>query len=71
VLSRMVGRILLVTVLWMSLIGFLGVLNSHPVSFAIAAEQVIQNRLYQAFLIMAMVFSARLILFRLGDRDVQ
>lgn len=71
VLSRMVGRILLVTVLWMSFIGFLRVLNSDPVSFAIAAEQVVQNRLYQAFLIIAMVFSVRLILFRLGDRDIQ
>jgi ubiquinone biosynthesis protein len=71
VLSRMVGRILLVTVLWMSIIGFLQVLIGDPVSLSIAGEQVIQNRFYQAFLIIALVFSARLILFRMGDRDIQ
>jgi ubiquinone biosynthesis protein len=70
VLSRMVGRILLITVLWMSVIGILDVLNGVPVSFTIAIEQVVQNRLYQGFLVIAMVFSARLILFRLRDSDI-
>jgi hypothetical protein len=70
VISRMVGRILLITVLWMSIVGLLHVLTGNPVSLSIAIEQVTQNRLYQAFLIIAMVFSMRLILFRLSDRDL-
>lgn len=69
VLSRMAGRILLITVLWMSVIGFIYVSNGEPISLSIAVEQVVQNRLYQAFVIITIVFSARLILFRLGDRD--
>ena len=71
VLSRMAGRILFVTVLCMSLIGIFSFLAGSPISFVNAVEQVIQNRLYQVFLFFAVVFSTRLILFRLRDRDVQ
>ncbi|PKN94082.1 MAG: hypothetical protein CVU44_06670 [Chloroflexi bacterium HGW-Chloroflexi-6] len=70
VLSRMAGRILFVTVLCMSLIGALHFLAGSPISFVGAVEQVIQNRLYQLFLLFAVVFSMRLILFRLRDRDI-
>lgn len=70
VLSRMAGRILFVTVLCTGLIGFLNILRGDPISFMIAANQVIRNILYQAFLIAAVVFSTRLILFRLRDRDL-
>jgi len=69
VLSRMVGRILFITLLGMGLIGFFHILSGNQISFALAANQVIQNKIYQAFLIVALIFSTRLILFRLQDRD--
>jgi ubiquinone biosynthesis protein len=70
VLGRMAGRILFVTVLCTGLIGFLNILHGSPLSFALAAEQLIRNKIYQAFLVIALIFSARLILFRLRDRDL-
>ena len=70
VLSRMAGRILFVTIVCTGLIGFLNILNGSTISFALAAEQVIQNKIYQAFLVVALIFSTRLILFRLRDRDL-
>lgn len=70
VLSRMAGRVLFVTVISAGLVGLLNILGGSPVSFMLAAEQVIQNRVYQAFLIVALIFSTRLILFRLRDRDL-
>ena len=70
VLSRMVGRVLIVTALFMGLIGFLNLASGGSISFVSALNQVIQNKLYQAFLVVAVVFSTRLILFRLRDRDL-
>lgn len=70
VLSRMAGRVLFITLLGMGLIAFSNVLTGSPVSFMIAANQVIHNKIYQTFLVVALVFSARLILFRLRDRDL-
>ena len=70
VLSRMVGRVLMVTALFMGLIGFLNLASGGSISFVSALNQVIQNKLYQAFLVVAVVFSTRLILFRLRDRDL-
>ena len=70
VLSRMAGRILFVTIVCTGLIGFLNILSGSTISFALAAEQVIQNKIYQAFLVVALIFSTRLILFRLRDRDL-
>ena len=70
VLSRMAGRILIVTALFMGLIGFVQIMSGESVSFLTSLNQVIQNRLYQAFLVVALVFSTRLILFRLRDRDL-
>jgi hypothetical protein len=70
VLSRMAGRILFVTLLCTSMVGLFYILTGMPVSFTIAAGQVLQNKLYQAFLVVAAIFNARLILFRLRDRDL-
>jgi predicted unusual protein kinase regulating ubiquinone biosynthesis (AarF/ABC1/UbiB family) len=71
VLSRMAGRILFVTVVCMTLTGILHFFAGTSISFVSAVEQVIQNRLYQVFLFFAVLFSTRLILFRLRDRDIQ
>lgn len=70
VLSRMAGRILFVTLVCTGLVSVLNTFGGNPVSFTTAAEQVIQNRFYQAFLVAALLFSTRLILFRLRDRDL-
>jgi predicted unusual protein kinase regulating ubiquinone biosynthesis (AarF/ABC1/UbiB family) len=70
VLSRMAGRVLFITLLGMGLVSLLNIFAGSPVSFALAAGQVIQNKIYQGFLLVALVFSARLILFRLRDRDL-
>ncbi len=70
VLSRIVGRILFVTALCMGAISFLNILTGNPISFTLAASQIVQNKVYQVFLIVALVLSARLILVRLRDRDV-
>jgi hypothetical protein len=70
VFSRMAGRILFITLLGMGLVSFLHILAGNPISFALAAQQVFQNKIYQGFMIVALVFSVRLILVRLGDRDL-
>ena len=70
VLSRMGGRILFITLLCMGLAGLLGILAGSPVSFAMAYDQVIHNRLYQAFFAAAILFSVRHIVVRLRDRDL-
>ena len=70
VLSRMVGRILFVTILAVGLVGILGILTGHPNSVIIVIDQVIHNKPYQVFLVAAVVFSMRLIIFRLRDRDL-
>ncbi|MEP6896038.1 MAG: hypothetical protein ABI986_10560, partial [Chloroflexota bacterium] len=70
VLSRMAGRILFITLLCMGVISLLHIVSGSSISFMLAANQVFQNKIYQGFVIVALVFSARLILFRLGDRDL-
>ena len=70
VLSRMAGRILLVTALGMGLVGLFRILSGESVAFMTSLNEVVQNKLYQAFVILAVVFSTRLILFRLRDRDI-
>jgi ubiquinone biosynthesis protein len=70
VLSRMAGRILFVTILCIILIDFMGISSGKPISFMATVSQLLQYKLYQVFLIAAVVFSARLILFRLKDRDL-
>jgi len=66
----MVGRILFITLLGMGLVALMNLLTGSPVTFTLTAEQVLQNKIYQGFLFVALVFSARLILFRLRDRDL-
>jgi hypothetical protein len=71
VLSRMAGRVLFITLLGLGLVGLLHILSGNTVSFDIAFQEVIQSKIYQGFLVIALVFSARLILFRLRDRDLR
>jgi hypothetical protein len=70
VLSRMGGRILFITLVAMGLFGAFGIFAGNTFSFMATLNQVIQNRIYQAILVIAVVFSMRLILFRLRDRDL-
>jgi len=70
VLSRMVGRILFVTVAYLGLVEIFGVLTGNPFSFSGALNNVLTSKIYQAFILLAVVFSLRLILFRLRDRDL-
>lgn len=70
VLSRMVGRIVLITLLGMGLVGAVNIISGTPVSFVLTAGAVFQSRVYQGFLVITFVFSTRLILFRLRDRDL-
>jgi len=69
VLSRMAGRVLFVSVLFMGAAGLLNFFSSETISFTSMLNQIIQNKLYLAFLIAAVIFNTRLILFRLLDRD--
>ena len=70
VLSRMVGRIMLITLLGVGLVGAVNFITGNPVSFTLTAGQVFQSKVYQGFLVVALIFSTRLILFRLQDRDL-
>lgn len=69
VLSRMTGRILFVTVAYLGLVEIFGVATGNPLSFLNALNNVLTSKIYLAFILMAVVFSLRLILFRLRDRD--
>jgi hypothetical protein len=71
VLSRMIGRILLVTILGVIFVSGVEILAGSPVSIVRAVGELLQNKFYQAFLIVTLLFSTRLILFRLQDRDVR
>jgi predicted unusual protein kinase regulating ubiquinone biosynthesis (AarF/ABC1/UbiB family) len=70
VLGRMVARILFITLSFMGLTGLFHIFTGSSTSFMIAFNQVAQNKLYLAVLIATLVFSMRLILFRLTDRDI-
>ncbi len=69
VLSRMAGRILLVTIFGMLLVNIVLYLSGQPLSYLNTLSLVAQNRLYQLFLVATTVFNVRHILFRLSDRD--
>jgi len=69
VLSRMVARILFVTVGFIGLIELTHYLTSSPISFMNALNGVVWNKLYLAFLVATVAFSVRLILFRLREPD--
>ena len=70
VISRMLGRILLVTLLGLGLFGLAAYLDREPFSFFGALLALAQNGLYQAFLAAALILNIRHILFRLQDRDI-
>ncbi len=70
VLSRMAGRVLLVTLLSMGLVNIGRYFWGGDLSFVSILSTVMQNRFYQLFLAFALVFNVRHILFRLRDRDV-
>jgi ubiquinone biosynthesis protein len=69
VFSRMMGRILLVTALGMGVVWVARILSGEPVSFMNSLTEIVQNRLYQVFILAAVIFSTRLLVFRLRDRD--
>ena len=72
VLSRLTGRVLLVTALAMAGVAASRSLYGTPVtldSFSSALLAVAQNPFYQAFLLAAAVLNARHILFRLQESD--
>ena len=69
VLSRMAGRILLVTLLAISGVQIWQYLAGGPVSFVGVLVIVAQSKLYQFFLMAAVLFNVRHILFRLRERD--
>ncbi len=70
VLSRMGGRIAFITILFMSWLGSAGIFAGNPFSFMVTLNEVATNRLYQIMVVLSVVFSTRLILFRLRDRDL-
>jgi ubiquinone biosynthesis protein len=69
VLSRMVGRILFVTILGMVIVNIVLYLMGQPISYFNTLNLVLQNKFYQLFLVFATIFNVRHILFRLMDRD--
>ena len=71
VLSRMAARIILVTILGMVLINISLLLRGEPLSYFNTLGIVLQDRIYQLFLIAAVLFNTRHILFRLMDRDAK
>ena len=72
VLSRLAGRVLVVTVLALAGVAFSRSLYGTPVtlaSFNSSLLAVVQSPLYQIFLVLAAALNIRHILFRLRDRD--
>jgi ubiquinone biosynthesis protein len=69
VLSRMAGRILIVTLLAVGALQIGGYLAGQPVSIPEVLSTIFHSRLYQFFLIAAVVFNMRHIIFRLRDQD--
>ena len=69
VLSRMAGRILFVTLAVIGLIQLVWYGMGTPVSFLNALRAVTLNKLYLAIAGATILFSVRLIIFRLRDRD--
>jgi ubiquinone biosynthesis protein len=69
VLSRMLGRILFITLLAMGVVYFWRSFSGAPVSFSSVFGMVVQTKLYLLFLMAAVIFNIRHIVFRLRDRD--
>ncbi len=71
VLSRMAARIILVTILGMVLINISLFLKGEPLSYFNTLGIVLQDKFYQLFVVVAVIFNTRHILFRLMDRDTK
>jgi len=69
VLSRMAGRLLLITLLALGLVDLQWYLMGQPITFEHSLRVVLQNGVYQAVVVAAAILNARHILFRLQDRD--
>lgn len=69
VLSRMAGRILFVTIFGMLLVNIVLYIRGEPLQYFSTLSIVVQDKLYQLFLVVATIFNVRHILFRLMDRD--
>jgi len=69
VLGRMTARIFLVTILGMVLVNVSLYLRGEPLQYFNTLGIVLQDKFYQLFLIAAVIFNTRHILFRLMDRD--
>lgn len=69
VFSRMAGRILLITLLATIGVQIGQYLAGEAITFREVLNIVIQNRLYQLFLIAAALLNVRHIMFRLSERD--
>jgi len=69
VLSRMAGRVVLVTILGMVLANIWLYIRGEPIHYLGTLALVLQNWFYQLFLVVATIFNTRHILFRLRDRD--
>jgi len=70
VLSRMMGRIMFVTLILLGLVEISYIFSGTQIHLVNALGMVILNRFYWAFLAITLLFNVRLILFRLRDRDV-
>jgi hypothetical protein len=70
VISRMIGRVLLITLLGMVLVYIFRGLSGEPVTFSSTLGMLTRSTIYQVFLLGVGLFSIRNILFRLRDQDV-
>jgi ubiquinone biosynthesis protein len=70
VLSRMVGRILIVTLLTMGIVEVVRYGANEPSSPLDVLQSIFDSRYYQIFIVGAVVLNIRQILFRLRERDV-
>jgi hypothetical protein len=71
VLSRMAGRILLVTILGMVIVNIVLYAQGQQLLYFNTLGIVLQDKFYQLFLVAAVIFNTRHILFRLMDRDAK
>jgi ubiquinone biosynthesis protein len=69
VFSRMAGRILLVTILAVLAVNLTYYLGSQPITLLDALSLVVQNRLFQVFLMVVFVINLSHILVRFKERD--
>ena len=71
VLSRMGGRILIISVVFMGLYELFRIFSGDAGSFTSTLNHVLQNKFYQILMLANVVFNIRLILVRLRDRDIR